>query len=101
VNKNANGIDVDSIIKAITAKYMDYDRIIIDNLGFITGKDAEDAYKELNYIIRSFKSFCHENNKNINLLHHFNKGNSKARKERDRTFADVLGTGKLEHDVDY
>lgn len=100
VNTKAKDILVDNIVIAIEKKYMNYDWIIIDNLGFIKG-NGRTAYEEINDIVRKLKEFCHRNNKNINLLHHFNKGSTKARSERDRTFADVLGSGKLEHDVDY
>lgn len=100
VNKKVDKIDVDIVVQWLEKKYMDYDRIIIDNLWFISAEWA-DAYTQINYIVRQFKNFCHNNNKNVNLLHHFNKWNAKARKDRDRTFADILGTGKLEHDVDY
>lgn len=98
VNKKAKRIEVDNILDAIIAKYMQYDWIIIDNLGFV-GANESDLYKELNTIVRKFKDFCQNYNKNINLLHHFKKWESKSR--RERTFADILGTGKLEHDVDY
>lgn len=101
VNRKVDSIDVRMVVEGIKKKYMDYDWIIIDNLWFITCEWEKEWYQELNAIVREFKNFCHEHNKNINLLHHFNKWNSKARKDRDRTFADVLGTGKLEHDVDY
>jgi len=101
VNRKVDSIDVKLVVEWIKKKYMDYDWIIIDNLWFITCEWEKEWYQELNAIVREFKNFCHENNKNINLLHHFNKWNSKARKDRDRTFADVLWTGKLEHDVDY
>lgn len=99
VNKEAEMVHIDLIIEAIKARYMDFDWIVIDNLWFIKWDD-DDMYKELNSIVRKVKEFCHKNNKNINLLHHFNKGKS-WQSRRDRTFADVLGTGKLEHDVDY
>jgi hypothetical protein len=100
VNRKISRISVDQVIDWIKKKYMWFDWIIIDNLWFIwwIGKDMT---SELNYIIRKFKEFCHQNLKNINLLHHFNKWNSKQRKDRDRTFADVMWTAKLEHDIDY
>lgn len=97
INKHAESVDVDIIISAIERKYMEFDFIIIDNLGFIQG-EGDNFYAELNSIVRKFKNFCHDNGKNINLLHHFNKGKWDR---RSRTFADVLGTGKLEHDIDY
>jgi hypothetical protein len=75
---------------------MNYDWIIIDNLWFIKSDEWE-MYKELNSIIRKMKDFCHNENKNINLLHHFNKWKWDR---KSRGFADVLGTGKLENDVD-
>lgn len=98
VNKKADGVFIERVIEALSTKYISYDRIIIDNLWFIKSREA-DLYKDLNTIVRSFKVFCERYNKNVNLLHHFRKWESKAR--RDRTFADILGTGKLEHDVDY
>lgn len=98
VNKKADGVFIENIIEALEGKYLWYDWIIIDNLWFIKSKEQE-LYKELNTIVRQFKVFCEKHNKNINLLHHFKKWEAKSR--RDRTFADVLGTGKLEHDVDY
>lgn len=96
VNKKAEIIHVDSILSAIKNKYMHVDWITIDNLWFIKWEWRNER-EELNYIIRKFKDFCHENNKNINLLHHFNKWSGKR---EWRTFADAMGTAKLEHDVD-
>ena len=96
VNKKADIIHIDLVLEAIRKKYMHYDWIIIDNLWFIKSDDPN-MYAELNDIIRKMKNFCHDENKNINLLHHFNKGKWDR---RSRTFADALGTGKLENDVD-
>ena len=96
VNKKSEVIHVDSILSSIKNKYMHVDWITIDNLWFIKWEWRNER-EELNYIIRKFKDFCHENNKNINLLHHFNKWSGKR---EGRTFADVMGTAKLEHDVD-
>ena len=96
VNKKAEIIHIDLVLEAIRKKYMMYDFITIDNLWFIKSDDAN-AYKEVNDIIRKMKNFCHDENKNINLLHHFNKGKWDR---RSRTFADVLWTGKLENDID-
>ena len=75
---------------------MDYDWITIDNLWFIKSDDPN-MYAELNDIIRKIKNFCHNENKNINLLHHFNKWKGDR---KSRWFADVLGTAKLENDID-
>lgn len=97
VNRKAEIIHIDLVLNSIRKKYMDYEWIVIDNLWFIRSDEWE-MYKELNTIVRKTKDFCHQENKNINLLHHFNKGKGNR---KDRTFADVLGTGKLEHDVDY
>lgn len=97
VNKKAESIKASLIIEAIKKKYMDYDFITIDNLWFIEW-EGDNLYTELNDIVRQFKNFCHDYNKNVNLLHHFNKWKGDR---RNRTFADVLGTGKLEHDIDY
>lgn len=96
VNKKAEIIHIDLVLEAIRKKYMNYDWIIIDNLWFIKSDEWE-MYKELNSIIRKMKDFCHNENKNINLLHHFNKWKWDR---KSRGFADVLGTGKLENDVD-
>lgn len=96
VNRKAEIIHIDLVLEAIRKKYMDYDWITIDNLWFIKSDDPN-MYAELNDIIRKMKNFCHNENKNINLLHHFNKGKWDR---RSRTFADALGTGKLENDVD-
>jgi len=96
VNRKAEIIHIDVVLEAIRKKYMNYDWITIDNLWFIKSDD-QNAYQEINDIIRKMKNFCHNENKNINLLHHFNKWKWDR---RTRTFADVLGTGKLENDVD-
>jgi hypothetical protein len=72
VNRKAEIIHIDLVLEAIRKKYMGYDWIIIDNLGFIKSDDPN-MYQELNDIIRKIKNFCHNENKNINLLHHFNK----------------------------
>lgn len=96
VNKKAEIIHIDLVLNAIKKKYIYYDWIIIDNLGFIKSDEWE-MYKELNGIVRKMKDFCHNENKNINLLHHFNKWKWDR---KSRWFADVLGTGKLENDVD-
>lgn len=96
VNRKAEIIHIDLVLEAIKKKYMDYDWITIDNLWFIKSDDPN-MYAELNDIIRKMKNFCHNENKNINLLHHFNKWKGDR---RSRTFADALGTGKLENDVD-
>lgn len=96
VNKKAEIVHIDLVLEAIKKKYMMYDFITIDNLWFIKSDDPN-AYQEVNDIIRKMKNFCHDENKNINLLHHFNKWKWDR---RSRTFADVLGTGKLENDVD-
>lgn len=96
VNRKAEIIHIDLVLEAIRKKYMDYDWITIDNLWFIKSDDPN-MYAELNDIIRKMKNFCHNENKNINLLHHFNKWKWDR---RSRTFADALGTGKLENDVD-
>lgn len=98
VNKKAESVNVNMVIASLKAKYSDFDFVIIDNLWFIQW-DEWDAYKELNSIVREFKNFCQETNITVNMLHHFKKWTSKSRK--DRSFADILGTGKLEHDVDY
>lgn len=101
VNKKAESIDVDKILLSIKNRYNDFDYITIDNLWFIKAEWPwrVDERKEANYIIRQIKNFCQDNNKNINLLHHFNKWNESSR--RERTFADVMLTSKLEHDIDY
>lgn len=96
VNRKAEIIHIDLVLEAIRKKYMGYDWIIIDNLGFIKSDDPN-MYQELNDIIRKIKNFCHNENKNINLLHHFNKWKGDR---KSRWFADVLGTAKLENDID-
>jgi len=96
VNRKAEIIHIDLVLEAIRKKYMHYDWITIDNLWFIKSDDPN-MYAELNDIIRKMKNFCHNENKNINLLHHFNKWKWDR---RSRTFADALGTWKLENDVD-
>ena len=93
-------VTADAVLASIQKKYMDHDWIIIDNLWFISD-EWQNEREELNNIIRKFKDFCHDNHKNINLIHHFNKWNSKSRQSMDRTFADVLWTWKLENDIDY
>ena len=104
ISAEAKAIDIDLVLKSILKSYMEYDFITIDNLWFIKAEGKQEEKKmtdtqEANYIIRKIKFFCQDNKKTINLLHHFNKWNSANRKER--TFADVMMTSKLEHDIDY
>lgn len=103
INNNSETIDIDLILKSILTKYSDYDFITIDNLWFIKADSQKQEqrmtdYQEANYIIRQIKKFCQTHKKTINLLHHFNKWNWTR---KDRTFADVMMTAKLEHDIDY
>lgn len=103
VNKDIEDktVHIDKILNTVKNKYSDYDWIIIDNLWYIQD-DWENDIKKLNSIIRKIKWFCWDTGITINLLHHFNKGKSWSTGNRlERTFSDVMGTAKLEHDIDY
>lgn len=50
-------------------------------------------------MIRKFQKFAQSNKCTVVLIHHFNKGDKKSR--NNRGFEDVMGTAKLEHDIDY
>jgi len=109
VEKNANlkvvwwkmdkAIEVDKVLKNLI-KYVSawYRLIYIDNLWFIEWNWSS-ATEKLNDVIRKFQKFIQMYSCTIVLIHHFVKWDKKSR--NNRWFQDVMGTAKLEHDIDY
>lgn len=86
---------LDNLLKYVVAGYK---LIYIDNLWFVEGKGSN-ATEKINDVIRKFQKFAQSNKCTVVLIHHFNKGDKKSR--NNRGFEDVMGTAKLEHDIDY
>lgn len=90
---------IEQIVEFIKEKQKEwYELFYIDNLWFIIWQQNEIELTTL--AVRELKQLTNQLPISINLLHHFNKWNTKER-EGPRGMASIRSSWKIENDVDY
>jgi len=85
-------------VRKVHEKDGPFDMIIIDNLGFLDGEGEQENVRQ-SKVSRDIVKLSKElsNQACVIVLHHFRKGGD----GKPRTINDLLGSGKIGHDVSY
>lgn len=94
---NPENIPTTELIKQILSK-VDLDLVFIDNLGYLDGEGSNENEK-VKKISRDLKVIATQTDTAIICLHHFRKKQGSG--NGIRNLDEMMGSGKIGHDVDY